>query len=66
MPINKVKQIFTFGYGQKHKGRYVIIEGENREHCRDKMIQRFAMNWANRYDYHRLESIKKAGLEELK
>ena len=61
-----IKQIYTFGHGQKHRGKYVIIEGENREHCRDQMIARFQYRWAHKYEYHRLEAIKKSGMIELK
>jgi len=61
-----LKQIFTFGYGQIHRGKYVVIEGPTREDCRDAMIKRFGMDWAFRYEYYRLDAIKKAGLKELK
>ncbi len=61
-----MKRIFTFGYGQKNRGRFVIINGNNREDCRNKMIQSFGMEWAFVYDEYRLEAIKRSGLRELK
>jgi len=61
-----ITQIFTFGYGQQHKGRYVVIEGKTKEDCRAEMIRRFGMNWAFQYNDYRIEAIKRAGLRELK
>lgn len=62
--MKKVKFLFTFGYGQKNKGKYVVIEGITREDCRNEMIRRFGMEWANIYPYYRLSQMQKAGLTE--
>ena len=60
-----VKQIFSFGKGQKHKGCYVVIEGKDREACREEMIKRFGMNWAYRREYYMLSRYIKAGSKRI-
>lgn len=64
--IKMVRYVFTFGFSQKNLGRYVIIKGKNKENCRDRMIARFGMKWANQYEFWKLDRIKAAGLKELK
>ena len=60
-----MKRIFTFGVGQRHRGKYVIITGKTKEDCRNKMIEKHGMNWAFVNDLYMLDRIQKAGLTEL-
>ena len=39
---------FTFGYGQKHQGKYVGIYGTY-ESARQKMFERYGSEWAFQY-----------------
>jgi len=61
-----IKQIFSFGKNQIHKGCYVVIEGKDREACRTKMVERFGYEWAFIDEYYRLEKMKEKGMVELK
>ena len=58
--------IYTFGYGQKHKGYYVIIKGKDRESCRDEMISKHGMEWSDAHEFTSLDRLQRAGLRELK
>jgi len=44
-----MKWYFTFGHGQEHFGKYIIIEGEFNE-ARDKMFSMFGPKWSMQYD----------------
>ena len=61
-----MRQIFTFGRGQEHKGKYVVIDAPTREDCRTEMIRLYGMNWAYIYEAYKLPAIINAGLTELK
>ena len=40
--------VFTFGYGQQHEGKYVVVHGEFLE-ARKKMIEKYGKEWAFQY-----------------
>lgn len=42
------KWIFTFGYGQKFAGKYVLVIGTY-ESARQKMIDHYGLEWAFQY-----------------
>jgi len=66
MRLKTVKMIYTFGVGQKHRGKYVVIKGKDREDCRDKMIAKHGMEWAYVYEFSKLADLERIGLKELR
>ena len=40
--------VFTFGSGQEHAGKYVLIQGTFNE-ARTKMVERYGTKWAFQY-----------------
>jgi hypothetical protein len=64
--MNKVKQVFTFGYGQEHENCYVIIYGKDKGECRDKMFKTFGSKWAFQYDSEELAGVEKWNIKLLK
>lgn len=55
------KWIFTFGYGQRHAGHYVVIEGTY-DSARAEMFKRYGPEWAFQYSVEQWENYKKKGL----
>ena len=60
-----MKRIFTFGHGQEHRGKYVIVHGKDREECRNKMVKQYGYEWAFVNDEHMLERMKEKGFTQL-
>jgi len=52
MKSKKQKWYFTFGSGQVHDGRYVVIEGTSSE-ARAKMFEMFGEEWSMQYSEDR-------------
>lgn len=50
--------VFTFGYGQKHEGRFVRIFGTYAE-ARQEMIDRFGIEWAFQYSQEEWDAWEK-------
>jgi hypothetical protein len=50
---------FTFGAGQEHDGRYVVIRG-TAESARKEMVARFGQRWSDQYP-----SASRAGVDEF-
>lgn len=44
------KFYFTFGCGQPHENCYHVIEAEDWNSARDKMVERFDTKWAFQYN----------------
>ena len=44
------KYYFTFGFGHKYEGCFVIIEAESREGARRRMVEKFGTEWAFCYN----------------
>ena len=47
---NEEQYAFTFGVGQEHCGKYVVIHG-NFIDSRQKMYERFGSKWSMQYRY---------------
>lgn len=41
---------FTFGFGQPHAGRFVVIDALGWGEARDEMVRRFGRVWGFQYD----------------
>ena len=65
-----MKQYFTFGYGHfandgtPLRDRYVIIEGEDWNDCRQKMVHHFGPKWAFQYNAPEEAGAERYGLTE--
>jgi hypothetical protein len=53
-----MKFYFTFGCGQRHAGKYFIIEAEDQMAARQAMFDKFGQRWCACY-----ESAEEAGVE---
>lgn len=57
--------VFTFGFGQKHEGKYVKFSGDFSE-ARRKMVEKYGLEWAFQYSEKNwnsyVEKAKKEGL----
>jgi len=60
-----MKQIFTFGSGQKHEGCYIVIFGKTKAKCRQRMFRRFGSEWAFQYDSEEEAGVEKYNLERI-
>lgn len=56
--------IFTFGSGQQHDGRYVVIPGSYDE-ARAEMLARFGNRWSFQYRLDERAEIESHGATEL-
>lgn len=53
---------FTFGAGQIHDGKYVVVKNETAYHARLKMVAEYGFAWCGQYsplDFQRFELDKK-------
>lgn len=48
--------IFTFGYGEKHSGKYVKIRGTH-DQARKKMFEKYGESWAFQYSMEKWEEM---------
>ncbi len=60
------KYWFTFGCGQAHENCYHVIEAENRDTARNKMFERFGMQWGMQYNSAEAAGVEKFHLREIK
>lgn len=58
--MQKTKQIFTFGSGQKYDGGYCVIYGKTKEECREKMFKNYDQKWSMQYN-----TEEEAGVERF-
>ena len=49
--MEKVKQLFSFGCGHTLANRFVSIEAESAERCREIMVHTFGDRWSMQYDW---------------
>ncbi|WP_433651065.1 hypothetical protein ACQP2C_00030 [Micromonospora zamorensis] len=65
-PVERVPQnwYFTFGSGQQHDGKYVVIHGTH-DAARDEMIAHFGNRWAFQYGTADRAGVDEFGLVEL-
>ena len=61
-----IENIFTFGFGQKHKNCFVRIKGKDEADCRKKMFEIFGNKWAFQYDDEEKAGVKRWNLTEIK
>ena len=61
-----MKQVFTFGFGQKHEGKYVVISGKSKADCRKRMFDMFGQKWSSQYDSKEDAGVDEFNLVELK
>ena len=54
------KYYFTFGYGQLHENKYVVIEADTYEEAREEMYNRFGTKWS--FQYTEKEWVDKDGI----
>lgn len=40
---------FTFGAGQEHDGKYVVVKNSNAHEARAKMIGKYGIAWCGQY-----------------
>ena len=59
--MNKVKQVFTFGFGQQYEGGYVVIYASSKAKCREKMFKEYGAKWSMQYN-----DEEQAGVDEWK
>ncbi len=60
------KQVFTFGMGQAHAGKYFVIKAKTKEKCSERMFELFGDKWSMQYDSEEEAGVKRFGLKELK
>lgn len=58
--------IFTFGFNQKHEGRYHVVRANSRDEARDIMVMRFGTEWSMQYDSREDAGVERWGLKEIK
>ena len=58
-------QIFTFGVGQRHEGKYIKIFGTSKGDCRKRMFEIFGQKWASQYNNERQAGVKEYDLKEF-
>lgn len=63
--MERQTQIFTFGCGQTFPNRFVIIESETKERCRQIMFNTFGEKWCMQYDYDKLDDLYKHSMIPL-
>lgn len=61
-----MKQVFTFGCGQVHDGKYIVISGKSKAGCRKKMFDMFGQKWAFQYNNKEDAGVERFNLVELK
>jgi len=61
-----MKQIFTFGYGQKHEGKYYVINAKTKDECRAKMFELFGQKWSFQYNSEKAAGVEEFNLKRLK
>ena len=61
-----VKQVFTFGFGQPHEGKYFVIKAKTKDKCRKKMFELFGQKWSMQYNNEEEAGVERFGLKELK
>ena len=66
MKDQKVKRVFTFGFGQLNVGKYYVIWGKDEDDCRSQMFEIFGDKWSMMYRTEEDAGVKKYGLTELK
>lgn len=64
--------IFTFGFDHKHpdsgrrlSGCYTVVEGEDAEDARNKMMAKFGTKWAFQYVNRQQAGVKKYNLQQV-
>jgi len=60
-----VKQIFTFGFGQKNEGCYTIIKGKTKDECRQKMFEKYGQEWSFQYDSEEKAGVSRFNLKKI-
>jgi len=63
--MERQTQIFTFGCGHTFPNRFVIIEAETKERCRQIMFNTFGEKWSMQYDYDKLDDLYKRSMIPL-
>jgi len=58
--------IFTFGFGQKHEGKFIRVLGESRQDARKKIDEMFGNKFAFQYENEEEAGVKEYNLQELK
>jgi hypothetical protein len=58
---NDVRQVFTFGSGHEHNGRYVVIEAESEQKCRELMFAHFDRKWSMQYNDEEEAGVERWG-----
>lgn len=48
MSKEQTKWLFTFGYGHRFSGRYVVFSGSYSE-ARDQMFEKYGIEWCGQY-----------------
>ncbi|MET7949263.1 hypothetical protein [Micromonospora sp. NPDC005324] len=66
LPADEVEQVwvFTFGSGQEHDGRYVLIYGTRAE-ARAEMVLHFGNRWCDQYASTKAAGVNEFGLTQL-
>lgn len=57
------RYIFTFGFGQFYPNGYVVIYGDSRDDCRNKMFARYGKAWSMQYPSEEAAGVAKWGMQ---
>ena len=60
-----VKQVFTFGSGQKYESCYIVIWAKTKKKCREKMFEEFGARWSMQYNNEEEAGVKRFNLTKL-
>lgn len=63
--MERENQIFTFGCGHTFANRFVVIEAETKERCRELMFETFGNKWSMQYDYDQKQSLENHNMKAI-
>ena len=58
----KTRRVFTFGHGQPNFPGYVVVYGEDGDHCRDRMNAAYGRRWSMEYQSEEAAGVERFGL----
>ncbi len=63
---DSVTQVFTFGFGQAYPQGYIVLPGESKGECRERMNALFGQRWSMQYEDTKGAGVQQFGLREVK
>ncbi|QVJ07730.1 hypothetical protein S1R3Y_000021 [Vibrio phage vB_ValP_VA-RY-3] len=63
--MERENQLFTFGCGHTFANRFVVIEAETKERCREIMFETFDCKWSMQYDYEDKQKLESHGMKAI-